>query len=69
MSDHIYKITEITGSSTKSYQEAIENAIARADKSIRHMQWFEVTNMRGHIEGGKVAHWQATIKIGFTLED
>lgn len=69
MSDHIYKITEITGSSTKSYQDAIENAITRTAKTIRHMQWFEVVNMRGHVEDGKVAHWQATIKIGFTLED
>lgn len=69
MPDHIYKITEITGSSTKSYQEAIENAIARAAKTIRRMQWFEVVNMRGHVEDGKIAHWQATIKIGFTLDD
>ncbi len=69
MSDHVYKVTEITGSSSKSYQDAIENAIARAAKTIRHMQWFEVANMRGHVEEGKVAHWQATIKIGFTLED
>jgi hypothetical protein len=69
MPEHVYKLTEVTGSSAKSYHDAIENAIARAAKTIRHIQWFEVVNMRGHVEDGKVAHWQATIKIGFTLED
>jgi flavin-binding protein dodecin len=69
MADHVYKKIELTGSSTKSIQEAIENAIARASKTIRNMRWLEVVETRGHIEKGKVDHWQVTLKIGFTLED
>jgi flavin-binding protein dodecin len=69
MADHVYKITELTGSSTKSIEEAIQNAIARASKSLRNLRWFEVTDTRGYVENGKVAHWQVTVKIGFTLED
>lgn len=69
MSEHVYKILELTGSSTRGVQPAIENAIAKAAKSMRNMHWFQVTETRGHIEGGKVAHWQVTLKIGFTLED
>ncbi len=69
MADHIYKHLELTGSSTKSTQEAIENAIARASKTVRNMRWFQVTDTRGHIEDGKVAHWQVTVKIGFTLDE
>ncbi|MGE9295027.1 MAG: dodecin [Puniceicoccales bacterium] len=69
MSDHIYKKIELTGSSPVSTDEAVRNAIERASKSVRNMRWFEVVETRGHIEDGKVAHWQVTIKVGFTLDD
>lgn len=69
MSEHTYKVIEIVGSSTKGLQDAIENAVARAGKTMRQMRWFTVTETRGHIEGDKVAHWQVTLKIGFRLED
>lgn len=69
MSEHVYKHIELTGSSKTSVQDAIENAVQRAAKSLRGMQWFEVTDTRGHIEDGKVAWWQVTIKVGFTLEE
>lgn len=69
MSDHIYKIMELTGSSTVSMQDAVENAIARASKTVRDMRWFEVVETRGHIEEGAIKHWQVTIKVGFTLSD
>lgn len=69
MSDHVYKHIELTGSSSKSIQEAIENAVAKATKTVDNMRWLEVTDTRGHIENGKVAHWQVTVKIGFTLKD
>lgn len=69
MSDHIYKKIELTGSSQNSMQEAIENAIARASKSLHDMRWFEVVETRGHIDGNKIAHWQVTIKVGFTLDE
>lgn len=69
MSDHIYKTIELTGSSTTSIEDAVEKAIARAAKTVRHMRWFEVTDTRGHIENNKIGHWQVTVKIGFTLED
>ncbi len=67
MSDHIYKKIELTGSSSVGLQDAIENAIARASKTIQNMRWFEVVETRGHIENGKIAHWQVTIKVGFSL--
>jgi flavin-binding protein dodecin len=69
VSDHVYKHIQLTGSSTESYQKAIENAVERAAKTVKHMRWFELVDSRGHIENGKVTHWQATIKVGFTLED
>ena len=69
MSDHIYKHLELTGSSTSSIEDAVQTAITRASKTIRNMHWFNVIETRGHIEDGKVAHWQVTIKVGFTLED
>jgi flavin-binding protein dodecin len=68
MSDHIYKIVELTGSSAKSIEDAVEKAIARAAQTIRNMRWFEVLSTRGHLEDGKVAHWQVTIKVGFTVD-
>ena len=69
MSEHVYKITELTGSSPKSIEDAVSQAVTRASKTLRNLRWFEVSETRGHIEGGKVSHWQVTIKIGFTLED
>jgi flavin-binding protein dodecin len=69
MTNHVYKHLELTGSSSKSIDDAVRNAIAKASKTIRDLQWFQVVDTRGHIEGGKVAHWQVTLKIGFTLED
>jgi len=67
MPDHIYQKLEITGSSTTGLQESIENAIAKAAETHQGLRWFEVTETRGHIENGKVAHWQVTLKIGFAL--
>ena len=69
MSDHVYKHIELTGSSRTSMQDAIETAIARASKTIRGMHWFNVTDTRGFIADGKVAYWQVTVKVGFTLEE
>ena len=69
MTDHIYKHIEVTGSSGQSIQHAIENAIARAAKTVQNMRWFEVTDTRGTIENGGVSLWQVTIKIGFTLNE
>jgi dodecin len=69
MADHVYKKIELTGSSPNSIEEAVQNAIARASQTIRQMRWFEVTETRGYIEDGQIAHWQVTVKIGFTLED
>ena len=68
MADHIYKKIELTGSSSTGVQDAIENAIGRASQTIRNMRWFEVVETRGQIDDGKIAHWQVTIKIGFTLD-
>ena len=69
MADHVYKLVELTGSSTESIEGAIQNAVGRASQTIRNMRWFQVIETRGHVENGKVAHWQVTIKIGFTLEN
>jgi dodecin len=68
MSDHVYKHIELTGSSEKSIEDAINRALAKASQSLHGMRWFEVTDTRGHIENGKVGHWQVTIKVGFTLD-
>jgi flavin-binding protein dodecin len=67
MTDHIYKKIELTGSSTVGLQQAVENAVERAAKTIKNMRWFEVIETRGNIENGKIAHWQVTIKVGFSL--
>lgn len=69
MSEHVYKLIELTGSSKTSIEDAIQNAITRASKTIRNMRWFQVVETRGYIEGGQVAYWQVTLKIGFTVED
>ena len=69
MSNHVYKKIELTGSSPDSVEKAIENAISKASETVRNMRWFEVTDTRGYIENNQVAHWQVTIKVGFTLDD
>jgi flavin-binding protein dodecin len=69
MSEHTYKLIELVGSSPRGIEAAVENAILRAGKTLRNLRWFEVIETRGHIENGAVAHWQVTIKAGFTLED
>jgi dodecin len=68
MQDHVYKILELVGSSEKSIEDAIQNAISRANATIRGMRWFEVIQTRGHIENGSVHHYQVMLKVGFTLE-
>ncbi len=68
MSDHVYKKIELIGSSPTSIEEAVANAIARAGQTVRNMRWFEVTETRGHIEDGKIGHWQVTVSVVFTLE-
>ena len=69
MADHVYKIVELTGSSPVGMEDAIRNAVARAGKTLHNLRWFEVCDTRGHIEGDKVAHWQVTVKVGFTLDE
>ena len=69
MSEHTYKIIEIVGSSTQGLEQAIDGAVARAAQTVQHLDWFEVTEIRGHIEDGKVAHYQVGLKIGFRLEE
>jgi dodecin len=69
MSDHIYKTIELVGSSTQGVEDAVQKAVAKASESLRNLRWFQVLETRGHIEGGRVVHWQVTLKIGFTLED
>lgn len=67
MSDHVYKVIEVVGSSPTSIEDAIQGAIARAAKTIDDIGWFEVKETRGHVAGGRVAHYQVTVRIGFTL--
>jgi len=69
MANHVYKHIEITGSSTKGPQDAIETAVAKAGQTVHNLRWFEVLETRGFLEGNKIAHWQVTLKIGFTLDD
>jgi dodecin len=69
MSEHVYKIVELTGSSPDGVEAAVRNAVDRGNRTLRNMRWFEVVDMRGHIENGAIGHWQVTVKIGFTLED
>jgi flavin-binding protein dodecin len=68
MGDHVYKLLELTGSSTVGIEDAVQTAIAKAHQTVRNIHWFEVTETRGQITDGKVAHWQVSLKIGFTLE-
>jgi len=69
MDDHIYRIIQIVGSSDKSVDDAIQRAVTRASQTLRNLRWFEVVETRGHIEDGKVQHYQVTLKIGFTIAD
>jgi dodecin len=69
MSDNVYRVTEIVGTSAEGVDEAIQNGIRRAAQTIRGLDWFEVEQVRGHIVDGEVAHFQVTIKVGFRLED
>jgi len=68
MTDHVYKLVELVGSSQESVTEAIQNAIGRASATLRNLKWFEVTEIRGGVSDGKVVHYQVTLKAGFTLE-
>lgn len=68
MSDHVYKSVELTGSSRVGIEDAVSRAIAKASETVCNIHWFSVVETRGHVEDGKVAHWQVTLKVGFTLE-
>jgi flavin-binding protein dodecin len=68
MSNHTYKHLELTGSSTVGIEDAVQKAIAKAHQTVRNIQWFQVTDTRGHVADGQVAHWQVTLKLGFTLD-
>jgi len=66
--DNVYKTTEIVGSSTEGVEDAVKRAIDKASGSLRHMRWFEVSEIRGHLENDAIGHWQVTVKVGFTME-
>ncbi len=68
MSSHVYKTLELTGSSPVSIEEAVQTAITKANETVRNIQWFSIGETRGHVVEGKIAHWQVTVKLGFTLE-
>ncbi len=69
MSDHVYKTIELVGSSTQGMEDAVQKAVSKAAETVRNIRWFQVLDTRGHIEGGRVAHWQVTLKVGFRLDD
>ncbi len=69
MDDHIYRVIEIVGTSDKSNEDAIRQALARASRTLRNLRWFEVIRQSGHIADGRIEHFQVTLKVGFTLED
>jgi dodecin len=69
MADHIYSISELVGSSSVSIDDAIKGAITRASKTLHNLDWFEVTNIRGHIENNELSHYQVTLKVGFRVDD
>ncbi len=69
MTDHTYKVIELVGSSPNSIEDAIQTAVARASSTLENVRWFEVTETRGHVENGKVTHYQVTLKLGFTLKE
>jgi len=67
--DHVYRKTEVVGSSSKSLSDAIETAIERVSKTIRHVEWFEVSEIRGHVQDGKVGHYQVSLNVGFRVDE
>jgi flavin-binding protein dodecin len=67
--NHVYRIIQVAGSSENSIEDAIQNAVGRPSRTLRQVGWFEVLEKRGHVEDGKVAHYQVTLKLGFTLDD
>ncbi len=69
MADHVYKVIELTGTSSTGIEDAVNNALSRASKTVRELRWFEVTETRGEVQGGKVGRWQVTLKVGFTLDE
>ncbi|WP_043363692.1 dodecin [Belnapia sp. F-4-1] len=69
MTEHVYKLVELVGTSGTSVSDAIQNAIARVTTTVRNVKWFEVVQVRGEVKDGKVGHYQVTLKIGFTLDD
>lgn len=69
MNDHVYKSIELTGSSNEGLEPAVNAALAKADESLHNLRWFEVTQIRGEVDGGSVGYWQVTMKVGFTLDD
>ncbi len=69
MSNHTYRVTELVGTSPDGVDQAIRNAISRASQTLRNLDWFEVTQVRGQVEDGNVAHWQVALKLGFRLEE
>lgn len=68
MANHVYKSLELTGSSSQSIEDAVQTAIAKAHETVRNIHWFNITETRGHVVDGKVAHWQVSLKVGFTLD-
>jgi len=68
MSEHVYKQIKLTGSSKTGVEDAVQNAISRASSTVKNMRWFQVVDTRGHIDNGRIAHWQVTIEVGFTLD-
>ena len=68
MSEHVYKLLELAGSSPVSIEDAVQKAIAKAHQTVRNIHWFTITETRGHVVDGEVAHWQVSLKVGFTLE-
>ena len=69
MSEHIYKIVTLVGSSPRGSDDAVKNALSRASRTVRNMRWFKVKETRGHIENGEIGHWQVTVEVGFTLDE
>ena len=69
MSEHVYKVVELVGSSTEGIEPAIENAVDTARDSLRNLRWFEVQETRGHLEDGEIAHYQVVVKVGFTVDE
>ena len=69
MQNHVYKLIELIGTSTTTIEDAVNNALQRAGATVKNLRWFELVETRGEIDGNKVAHWQVTLKIGFTIED